>query len=460
MNRKKVGIYLLSVIMAASMVACGPTNVNPTVEPEVPVVENVEVVEEPEEVAEPEVEEEVVETFTGKYVKVGEEITMNIGDVIRVEGDDDYELRLDDLSSVNGVKKANFTQFFDDKELPLVWWEADEDYKETFQTDADYVESYGSFQLYPMTLSKIARPDVVFTLDSKVIIPEKIEFSGNADVIYNSSEYNYIETEHCFIYLDKDIDIPENLGVAVEDIIASLESLTGYEFKREGAYDDDYTVNTANVYIDCDPWYGVNADKNKIDVFVFADNGTGRISCASEQEIVLIAEDVFSKNNEIKVTTIAHELTHVLTLYNFSRLGDIMTEGIAEVYEYKVADMLKDKYTVTEWDTEKALGYLDSLAKAKDAEKVFIADYQAEGGTLTNLPYQYGLAFNTYLYETFGDDYLHKYEAAINEGRFYYEEPEEGVEASKLKEVFGDTLFTDFHKWYKENKARFEFPEY
>lgn len=460
MLKKKYGVYIVSALLIASMAGCTPAANTAAETGDTEITKEVTATAAvSEDTAEPDIIEEPEEVFTGTYVKVGQEFTMTEGDVVRVEGDDDYELILTEVSAVNGIKKSYFTQIINGKEAPLIWWETSDEVRETFGTEEDYTESYGSFQAYPMTLSYMKKPEVTLTLSEKIIVPEPITFSGNADIIYNSSEYNYIETEHCFIYLDSNVDIPENIGVAIEETIASLEEVTGYTFQREGSYNECSTVNTANVYLGFDPWYGVNADRNKIDVFIFADDGTCRISCASDNEVVLIPEDFLTEDHSIKIPTIAHEFTHVLTQYEFGYIGNIMTEGTAEFYSHIVADMLKDEYEMTEWDTEKALGYLDSLAYSNNPEELFSADYDNEEGIRTNRPYQYGLALNTYLYETYGENYLHEFQEKINDGRFYYDEPEYGVEAAVLKELYGDSLFTDFQKWYKENKTRFEFPE-
>ncbi len=314
--------------------------------------------------------------------------------------------------------------------------------------------------------------------NTQIYIPDstpykKITLDGVKDHHFIADDFCYIESEKCFIFLDKDIDLPGDFVVNVEAIITEIENQLGISSCPD-SYNYCPLSDNSSYYGGINPWKGWHTG-NKIPIFLMVDRKSeGLISCAFSDETIFVIYELFSedfwnsvpdyKNNPwrrmdaVDYGTIAHELTHTITGRNCD-LTDILTEGIAEYTSRTVIDALADNYpSIGEYNAQRYLydfGVPESV-NADNAERIFIEDYNQLTHAERGAQYDYGRCLFNYLNNEYGADYFSRLNSYINgNGLHYsygnYDEALVTDYATALKELFGDDIFTKFGDWCVKN---------
>lgn len=454
-HSKKMNYLLISGLIVTLLAGCNK-NVTQTEEIK-PEVETPEVITEViDEVDEEPVVEETKPLFEGTVVKPDGEFEMHLGEKIMVEGDDNFVLELTDIKYFDddNTHIVHFNGETPGVNSEVIIFENSEEEKELYNLDYDYVVT-GDYIPHTMTVLDVENDYVKISLSDTIIPPEAYTFSGNPDDIVEFDDFQYVETDMAFIYFSKDIKYPGNLPIIIDDIMYALEEETGYSFYPEDVYNDSHTSFTAETYLDCDPWKGVNPYHDKVNIFIFKDDGSMLISNASAKDVVLIKEDFLNDDGTIRnYNTISHELTHILFGINTGECQcRILNEGLAEYYQTEAVLNISDKYEIAEHEKNYTYGLLDNL-NANNSETLFIEDYQNDNSRTGE--YQYGFFLITYLTDTYGKDTLKEFFDVLNtkhrSNDVYYSD----VVCESLKEVYGENVFTDFAKWYSENKSQYD----
>ena len=186
---------------------------------------------------------------------------------------------------------------------------------------------------------------------------EQITLDGVRDNHFIATDFCFIESEQCVIFMEKDIEIPGDFVINVEAIIDEIEKELGIP------YDPDHykycDLIDMGVYFGMNPWEDWNVGR-KIPIFLVVDReDVGMIPSASGEFAVYCMYEMFSdelwnsvpsyrdndwrRMDHIDYNTIAHELTHTIQCRNCD-LPSIMTEGIADLMGMSVVDALADSY--------------------------------------------------------------------------------------------------------------------
>lgn len=451
-HSKKMNYLLISGLIVTLLAGCNK-NVTQTEEIKPEVITEVidEVDEEP-------VVEETKPLFDGTIVKPDEAFEMRVGEKVMVEGDEKFVLK---LTKINYSEKYKIHIVTFEGEIPGVTsevyiFENSEEEKELYNLDYDYVVT-GDYIPHNMTALDVKDDYVQISLSDLINPPEAYSLSGNADDIIELGDYEYVESDMAFIYLSKDMKYPGNLATIIDDIMYSLEDETGYGFYPENPYNNSSTnINiTAKTYLGENPWEGVNPYHDKVNIFIFKDNGENLISNAGNKEVVLIKEDFLNDDGTISTyEPISHELTHVLFGINSGECqSKIINEGLAEFYQTKALLNISDKYELTEREKKYTYGLLDNLTTS-NAEALFIEDYQNDNSRMGE--YQYGFFLITYLTETYGNDTLTEFFDVLNTKHRSNDSYDSDLVCENLKEFYGENIFSDFAKWYSENKSKYD----
>ena len=306
---------------------------------------------------------------------------------------------------------------------------------------------------------------------------KEITLDGVKEHHFVSDDYCYIESEKYILFLDKDVDIPGDFVTNMDAIVDEIERQLGVS-----CMPDDYEycpVTDVSIYYGMNPWEDWDI-RPKMSVFIMTDeNAEGYISGATSDELIIAdyamySEDVWNSNPEyyasdyrvrndyVDYYTIAHEMTHTITLRQ-SHMTSIMTEGIADYMSREVINALAPNYPSIGENKEKAEKYLYDAAipekvNADNAEQIFIYDYQDIDHADRGAEYVTGRYLCQYLDETYGDDFYLKYKNQIDtDGIDYgygtYDETVRINYANALKEAFGDDVFENFGNWCVENNA-------
>ncbi len=304
---------------------------------------------------------------------------------------------------------------------------------------------------------------------------EEITLDGEKDHHYVADDYCYIESEKYVVFLEKDIDIPGDFITNVDAIIDELET----ELNVSSAPSDYtyYDVCDMTAYYGFNPWKDINIG-TKIPIFLIADEEDEcLISCACGDFLVLVDYAMFSEDmwnsvpgyydsdfrtrpEYVDYSTIAHEMTHTITERNHE-MSMIMTEGIADYMSREIVDALADEYPSIAEAKENTYLYDNSIPEkvnGKNAERIFIADYNEIDHAQRGAEYTFGRYLCQYLDETYGDNFYSDYNAEIKKDNIIYSYGNYDEEiitkyADALKEVFGEDVFSNFGSWCVKNNA-------
>ena len=324
----------------------------------------------------------------------------------------------------------------------------------------------------------VEEPEEVYVPTAKDLSPyEEIKLDGVKEHHFVSNDYCYIESEKYVLFLDKDVDVPSDFVTNVDAIVDEIERQLKVSCMPEDYEYCGVTDNTS--YYGFNPWEDWDI-RPKMSIFIMTDeDAEGLISCASGDDLVIAdyamySEDVWNSNPDyyasdfrvrydyVDYYTVAHELTHTITLRQ-SHMTDILTEGIAEYMSREVVNALADDYpSIGECKAEAEKYLYDAeipeKVNADNAERIFINDYQDIDFAHRGAEYVTGRYLCQFLDETYGDDFYLKYKEQIDaDGIDYgYGDYTEEVRinyANALKEAFGDDVFTKFGSWCVENHA-------
>ena len=294
-----------------------------------------------------------------------------------------------------------------------------------------------------------------------------LELNGNRDDRFLTTEYCYLRSDKYVMFFDKDLSIPGDFKEKMDLIVDEVEKTVNLPYNAtyyvpERIYYD---------YLGYNPWEGIELNK-RIAIFVFVDReDSAYVSSANGEnvhvfEYNLISDEVWNsvssyRNNSWRrgdyfdYAVMAHELTHVLT-DRYANMTWAMTEGCAEYVAETVMERLKD----TSEDFQKSYEnlYLPKKIKkkvtAQNAENIFVDDFSDLGMVDRTDVYTFGRMFCEFLAETYGENFMRDYLIAVERVSKHYIYGNMALEdrqtlADKLKETFGDDVFTNFGAWYQ-----------
>ncbi len=303
---------------------------------------------------------------------------------------------------------------------------------------------------------------------------EKVTLDGVKEHHFIATDFCYIEEEKFVLLIEKDIDLPGDFADNVSAIIDEIEKQLGVSYAPD---EHNYVgVTDFTVHYGMNPWEGWQLGK-KIPILLQVDSKNEvLISGASADETFFVMYELFSEEfwnstsgfydvewrtrpDYIDYSTIAHELTHTISLRN-CRLTKILAEGIAQYMGETVVDALApDHPSIAEFKENRFdFDYpIPEAVDASNAETIFLADYSEIDAADRGAEYTYGKYLWKFLHDEYGDaffsDAAKEFRALAVDKDIYREYDEEivGKYADVLKNLYGDDLFTNFGKWCKKH---------
>lgn len=295
----------------------------------------------------------------------------------------------------------------------------------------------------------------------------KIELSGNRDDKFLTTEYCYLRSDKYVMFFEKDLSIPGDFKEKVDLVVDEVEKTIGLPFNYVYYVPD-------RIYYDIwgyNPWEGIALNK-RIAIFVCVDRNDEAFVSSANGEVVNVFEyDLYSdefwnsvpsyrdnswrRRGFFDYSVMAHELTHVLT-DRYANMTWVMTEGMADY----VAEVIMERLQDTSEDFKKSYEYMyvpTKIAKKvtpENAEAIFVDDFSDYEMVDRTDVYTFGRMFCEFLGETYGEGFIRDYILAtervsknLNYGNMTQEDRQ--MLADKIKETFGDDVFTNFGAWYQ-----------
>ena len=296
-----------------------------------------------------------------------------------------------------------------------------------------------------------------------------IELSGNRDDKFLTTEYCYLRSDKYVMFFEKDLSIPGDFKEKVDLVVDEVEKTIGLPFNNVYYVPD-------RIYYDIwgyNPWEGIALNK-RIAIFVCVDRNDEAFVSSANGEVVNVFEyDLYSdelwnsvpsyrdnswrRRGFFDYSVMAHELTHVLT-DRYANMTWAMTEGMADY----VAEVVMERLQGTSEDFKKSYEYMylpKKIAKkvtSQNAEEIFIDDFSGVSMVDRTDVYTFGRLFCEFLVENYGENFMKDYLLSITQVSRNYLYGNMALEdrttlAEKLKETFGDDVFTKFGKWMQEH---------
>ena len=298
----------------------------------------------------------------------------------------------------------------------------------------------------------------------------KIKLSGKKEDHVVTDRLCYVEGKKCVLLLDRDVDLPGDFVNNVDLIMETLEKKVGFKFSES---------NLLSRWVLYKPWENIDPAK-KIPIYIFTDRvDNAYISNASFHDCTIVMNELISqkvwdsvpsyrdeawrRSDYVDYYTIAHELTHVLTL-RYSHLTGIMTEGSAEFFALEVMKELADKDADFKKSYEHAveqnafLGGVQKKITKKNMESVFVDDYRDLSQMDREDKYILGRIICEYLNESYGSTFMKDYinalaKAGYKPEDFWGELSDDQIKenAKIMKKIFGKKVFENIAEYYNKN---------
>ncbi|MBO7452956.1 MAG: DUF4214 domain-containing protein [Clostridiales bacterium] len=281
--------------------------------------------------------------------------------------------------------------------------------------------------------------------------PNFIVLSGKYEDIITIDKNCYCEGEDVVLFFLKGTVIHGDTLNLVEKVMKENEALLGLKYRCN--FNTSRYTNWKGFYLgDENAFSQVNTDRQKAELIITCDPQDGSIEGASDSYCILFDYDVDSKSDS--VSTLIHEMTHVLTLRNGADLGPTMDEGMAMF----VQDAISRK-----------LGYTDAdLIPYMSTNELFSADYLKQGEDMIKMSYdrtgiiqpeyQCGLRFCYFIYKNYGASALANIineSSRLDTDNDYNISQKDVVKA--IKKGTSDDVFVKFEKWIVDENGWKEF---
>ena len=268
--------------------------------------------------------------------------------------------------------------------------------------------------------------------------PDADEFSsllsGGEGAKISLEKNAYYLGDQFAIWMEKGVNLPENLPQMIEDVMADEEEILGIRYA-----DRKYAENGGWFeYYFGDDFQGIDYPVDKVNILLRTYKGDGAVEWADTNEILLF--------DETGDETVYHELAHVLRLGQSPKLGQVLEEGIANYAQWKIAN----KRNTPCWDmiqyvnSDIYISNYDDAVILKDPEQAFreanLAPKNAE-----QIEYQYGIRFITFLTEAYGPDVIKKLGEAAAKRSFSEDDNDAIIEV--IREATSEDVFEQFGKW-------------
>ena len=400
-----------------------------------------------------------------EYV-LGKEFTLKLNEKINVDGCFDITL-VDRYSMYDGGEEGK-TEITVDGETYVMYIGLSEN-----NGDKHYPRMEGNTVLpYSVEVKKFTDNGPVVVCNKREF-PEPLVLSGNAEDIIVTDDYEYVIGEKCNIFIDKGCTISGDTLTVIENVMTELENETGLKFNNSSVY-TQCPDDLGRGYFDAEYWNDYNRyGKDNINIYLInLPEGDTRISCADRRCCVLMNDDYNFK--EYGISTMAHEISHVLQRSNFDNFDDKLSEGFAVYWSLKMIDAFPE-YRLPEDsenkdETPAYYHFNTEPLNGNSAENLYMKKWDRMDG---NQPYEYGFGLMTYLYETYSVEEVNEFfevlskrlmdirladptgEILWNQFKFPGDYFTYEIDAEELKKYFGDEILTLFGKWYEANEKRF-----
>lgn len=276
------------------------------------------------------------------------------------------------------------------------------------------------------------------------VAPDADEFSsllsGGEGAKISLEKNAYYLGDQFAIWMEKGVNLPENLPQMMESIMADEEALLGLQYANgnyaeNGGWFEYYFGNE---------FQGIEYPSDRVNILMRTYKGDGAVEWSDTNEIMLFDEDVDLGVDSGE--TVYHELAHVLRLRQSPKLGQVLEEGIATYAQWKIASKRNTPcWSMIQYvNSESFLSNYDDAAILNDPEQAFreanLASRSAE-----QLEYQYGIRFITFLTEAYGPDVIKKLGEAAAKRSFSEDDNDAIIEV--IREATSEDVFEQFGKW-------------
>lgn len=272
---------------------------------------------------------------------------------------------------------------------------------------------------------------------------EALELDSTLTGFFHADKNYYVEGENCFVYIEKDANVPYDYVEKADKIVKVLK--------------EEMWGSNANVWFEdgescvSNKFYGLS-NKGKLPITVCVDEENLHLISHCAGVSVSIYDYGMEKEDlsMVEYQTLAHECSHAVMFANGEqeKIGKIMTEGSADYY----AEVALNKLQMEGGEPGQFYTY-ETPINAETAEKLFFNDFADVSHANRGVEYYYGYYLSKYLNEVHGKDFLRDVTVLLKDANISGAGSNEDRtnRVNVFKTAFGENVFSEFGKWYTTN---------
>lgn len=271
----------------------------------------------------------------------------------------------------------------------------------------------------------------------------------DSDTSITITQASYYETDNYVLLFDEGVTVPYSIIDTVELLLEKSQEKTNLNFFPE----TDVSYVDATIFPEDDKstdWSGVSDKKYQIRIHFQSKENTARKAETTVNGITIFAP--YYNTDEYGISVLTHEIVHLLLFRNLRSNSLIFNEGVAEVYGDMICREMSS-YPIYYESYEYGTGIIQDSITATNARELFESDLTDDINK--KAPYQYGTALITFLYETYGEEFLCDFIKSLDNTK-----PLTITSTGDALECyFGQDVFEQFGCWYQRNFERFRYQE-
>lgn len=381
-------------------------------------------------------------TYSYEPIALETEVTVNQGDKILFENDITLLMKM-----IDRVEH----EYFWGTRMEYTVTVGEEEYSEIYFLDDNgtvdlMAEAYNP---YPVKFKVAETGEVKVQIMNQPEMPPALELSGNAEDVYVSENYEYIEGNNYIIYLDKNVKVKGDLVKNLEIVMAEVENQTGYKFDVQNEYTDIIVHGMREQYFEEGAFEGIDPYHEKIAIYV---SHQGVYAGISGTRYLVIDPTVLDFNSS-DAGTLVYDLCQVIAYRNGTQLSTKMDRGYAFFMAERVMNNL-DEFSMNFYRYYRSYNTLREAIPASKAEALYLGEYD-----IVNSEADYGYRFMHFIHQEYGEEVFHNLLAMVSERNGnIYDIVNSELELDCIKAVTSEDVFEKFGEWHGANRNYFENP--
>lgn len=323
-------------------------------------------------------------------------------------------------------------------------------FEETESSEKESLETESVEKTVENDLSFCETPNLDDAWDT-VEFPEGmdlIQFSGNEKSVYISDNYGVYESEKYILLVDKNVELPGNYAMILDDIVNTIEEISGLSFATERKNFSKNMISTISGEM---PWLGLKSGTKFIiqlnnshrDPYSFPvpDFFVGYV-CLQDRGLYTFPEQDHVEDADYQ--RMINVLSKAIFSQKYPNLAE--TDRADEVVSYLTIEKLEEKYPDFKRivNTDKFSLFRPDV-NSDNIEKVWISEHKKWSS------WQEEEAMEELFIRFMLEEHRNDFPNSIVSDNYNDSELKRSEMAERMKSVYGEDIFVKYFEWVSKN---------